>query len=1505
MAANYYWVGGTGNWNDLANWASSSGGAGNAYPQIPQSTDNVIFDANSFTANNQAVNINGTSTFCKNFDASGITKTGIVFNNNSTLNIYGDFLLNTRIAYFNTGVAYPSITNFLAPGAATINTNGVDLKGAGITFGMPATGNYTFMSNLSCSDPIFNFQISSGTVNFNNNTITVNGLMALGGILNLNTSTVNCTIITIGSSITLNGGTSNVIATDIGLYTTMNNISSFYNLTISEYSARASDWTITCSNTLTFLKGMGLTSLLGSKFTSPTLKLNAGYSYYLPETVNTNDLIINGQSCLKPTGLYGRTGGTTINRNNGSWLGVTYTNLFLTGLKFTGGTPGNAIANSSVDGGGNTGIIFFLSANTLYWIGGRTATGDDNWNNPANWSTTSGGVPATCIPDLNTDVIFDANSFTVPGRTVKLNAQENFCKNMTWVGAINNPVFQAAPPAGITESRLLIKGSLEFAAGMSTSMGFNILGLHIIMLGQGNQTIKSNGVSFDGILSISANGGNYKLLDGLTVSRRFDINYGTFDTDGNPVNVNALYILSDPNSTSAAAINLRNSAITIDYRYPPTTAVFDLNYPLLYDHRNATCDFGTSTITINAPGTLQPDNALYLDKSNGALNFNNVIIGNTITSIPEISLYNNTISFNNLTLRASIKLNYNNNNAIRIRSSLVLSQAKSYTIEGGKTIDFGNTGTLNAAGNCAGFIKIQSSNTTPVVFTKSGGMITGIYLQLTNIIGTGSATYHADNGITFGNTSGWNIIPYPPRNLYWVGDSGNWGDISHWSLTSGGANGECPPTAYDNVFFDANSFTLPNQTVSFDLNPDCHDFNALGVTFNPTFKGANNSNTFNLYGSLIFSNAMVWNFKETFNILGAGTNTLATKNKELAAKVYFDATGSYKLDDDFTCLSPFLLSPSYFILRKGSLDLNDKRLSTNYVLNSISSLPGINSAQTGPINFKLKGSVINVNNWAFGIPATPTFFPITVDAGTSWIRVANSFTSSAGINYYDVEAINSVEGAEFFSANAQAFTVHDFIVQTKATISTEMIVTNDLTVKPGATLRFAGTKISFTKPGDIQLIGTGSQPITITSFTIGQTYNFIKATGRICADFIYIRDSKASGGATFTGGANANDQGNNQGWDFNPYPLPGTVSYSNSTTQPTCQGTIGQLTVMFTTFAPQDFPKQLDCTITRGATVKDSIITINSRNNTNPAGPYVVAIGSINQSTAFQIKKVTSGGCFQKQTDLTSANLVSRFSVIIRPTAMLINPGNQTEICVGTGLPLTFTLTGTPPFNFKWTDGRNIINVSNYQYKTYDFVVTRTGDYSMISLEDTECSAIKPDLGIAIHITVNDPKLVVTDPPIAVVPATVDLTAPSITAGSTGISSFNYYADANGTIPLNTPTAINQSGIYYIKGLNNTCQTALVPVKVTIAQNYTPVIPNVFTPNGDGKNDVFYIGNLEVLLNASLKVYNRWGSLVYGSDNYKNDWNGLKLNDGTYFYVLTCKSTVSEVKYSGWLYIKR
>ncbi len=86
-----------------------------------------------------------------------------------------------------------------------------------------------------------------------------------------------------------------------------------------------------------------------------------------------------------------------------------------------------------------------------------------------------------------------------------------------------------------------------------------------------------------------------------------------------------------------------------------------------------------------------------------------------------------------------------------------------------------------------------------------------------------------------------------------------------------------------------------------------------------------------------------------------------------------------------------------------------------------------------------------------------------------------------------------------------------------------------------------------------------------------------------------------------------------------------------------------------------------------------------------------------------------------------------------------------------------------------------------------------------------------------------------------------------------------------------------------------------------VKMDQTVYIPNIFTPNGDNVNDLFFIRNLPAD-NAKLIVTSRWGKEVYSSTNYQNNWTGEGAADGVYFYQL---SIGGESPITGWVEIIR
>ena len=112
----------------------------------------------------------------------------------------------------------------------------------------------------------------------------------------------------------------------------------------------------------------------------------------------------------------------------------------------------------------------------------------------------------------------------------------------------------------------------------------------------------------------------------------------------------------------------------------------------------------------------------------------------------------------------------------------------------------------------------------------------------------------------------------------------------------------------------------------------------------------------------------------------------------------------------------------------------------------------------------------------------------------------------------------------------------------------------------------------------------------------------------------------------------------------------------------------------------------------------------------------------------------------------------------------------------------------------------------------------------------------------------------------------------------------------------NTSTLQNPSNIYTEQGnyninltvSNQHCNSSC-SYNINIESENTIYIPNVFTPNNDGMNDVFEIKGNNIS-DINVKIYNRWGENVHNWDGINGFWDGTYQNklvsDGTYFYII-------------------
>jgi len=146
--------------------------------------------------------------------------------------------------------------------------------------------------------------------------------------------------------------------------------------------------------------------------------------------------------------------------------------------------------------------------------------------------------------------------------------------------------------------------------------------------------------------------------------------------------------------------------------------------------------------------------------------------------------------------------------------------------------------------------------------------------------------------------------------------------------------------------------------------------------------------------------------------------------------------------------------------------------------------------------------------------------------------------------------------------------------------------------------------------------------------------------------------------------------------------------------------------------------------------------------------------------------------------------------------------------------------------------------------------------------------------------------------------------------GSVSGTDVSYYwtpVDYLNDASLLKPTAVPEKNITYtLHAISGTgCTSTVDQMNITVYGKI--VIPNTFSPNGDGINDVWNVAALDTYANASVSIFNRYGSLVYKSAGYTNPWNGTRNGEqlpvGTYYYLIDLKNNTPVL--SGWIWLTR
>jgi hypothetical protein len=337
-------------------------------------------------------------------------------------------------------------------------------------------------------------------------------------------------------------------------------------------------------------------------------------------------------------------------------------------------------------------------------------------------------------------------------------------------------------------------------------------------------------------------------------------------------------------------------------------------------------------------------------------------------------------------------------------------------------------------------------------------------------------------------------------NYYWVGGTGNWSDFAnHWATSSSGTVFHVTiPSPSDDVFFDGNSFLNFGDTVNLDTTTvNCKNMDWTAATNTPRFQGANAF--LKVYGSITLINAMTF-YSSVYMESGSTGNTITTA-AHLLNGFKIEGSGEWTLMDT--------LNTYAFTLTSGVFNSN------NQVINCNSDFT-CSGLLTQTVN--LGTSVINVGgtNWQMNSSN------LTMNADSSTINMINGGSIFYGGNYIYNNLLITGNGGIYGNNSFTKVIVNSDLSITGNIITDTLLMTTAgqlLTLDPGSVTTINSFMNILSNPGFPTTIQCNNGTATIS-----------QSTDTVCADYLYLKNITATGGAIFFAGDHSVDLGGNSGW---------------------------------------------------------------------------------------------------------------------------------------------------------------------------------------------------------------------------------------------------------------------------------------------------------------------------------------------------------------------------------------
>ncbi|WP_420582374.1 T9SS type A sorting domain-containing protein [Reichenbachiella sp.] len=705
----------------------------------------------------------------------------------------------------------------------------------------------------------------------------------------------------------------------------------------------------------------------------------------------------------------------------------------------------------------------FSYALDFYWVGDA-----GNWSEFAtHWATTSGGTTFhTNSPTISDNVYFDANSFTTGSQTVTID-EAAFAANIDFTGVTNNPTLgeDAAHTVTIAGDLTLtsnvaisLTGLWDFtsAADVNIELGDvartipemqfpNATGLITINTGEVANSVDR--VTF-GDITVSTNGCDLTIEDNLGGGRS-NTNVKTFGNITLPNNCN--YEIAGPDGSGFSVgdgqvitgvltagngcrgrirddyvwfqgnIDLGNNSRFRTYREAEYTGTdfivgstngsgieFSRNIEMssnIQINGDAALSFNrqanlTGTMTIAASAEVS------LSKSgSGSFDITGLVTLGNSASLQVGDGANEPFSFGDISCGSSAELTFNNGTQTVSLANLTLSDFNILEFNSTGTASF--SGNLNSSGSCSDW-RIIKSNAPGVQADVSfsgaqsiaSNFIRDINVTSTNLTETGGIDDGNNAGITFNSS-------HSPTTLYWRQiNSGDWSDVTSWSTDPNlpRNSGSCIPGPYDDVIFDAISFSGTDPTFNMDLDQAfVNNIDWSAVNTAAEWTGAAD-NELIVFGDFTFDSDITNSFtgSTTFTMTSVATNNLTLNGGSFNGDINFDFSGgTWDLLDDMDING----DDSDLTITNGTLSVgaNNITIENNWTV----AAGGTFNAGTGSVTFDGQNTSLDQDI----DPGSSAFYDLIIDRASSGatgivrplasLTVNNNLTLTTGRLYDD------------------------------------------------------------------------------------------------------------------------------------------------------------------------------------------------------------------------------------------------------------------------------------------------------------------------------------------------------------------------------------------------------------------------------------------------------------------------------------------------------------------------